>query len=125
MDDNIFCVHGGLSPELRCIDQMQTIERVQEIPHSGSYCDLMWSDPEDILDWAVSPRGAGYLFGSKATKEVPRKRLHTHIYCVPISWKITDTLILSPYQLVFLCKLFGSHLSSTSARNGGFQISFS
>jgi diadenosine tetraphosphatase ApaH/serine/threonine PP2A family protein phosphatase len=44
--------------------------RVQEIPHSGPYCDLMWSDPEDILDWAVSPRGAGYLFGSKATKEV-------------------------------------------------------
>ena len=35
----------------------------------GPYCDLMWSDPEDILDWAVSPRGAGYLFGSKATKE--------------------------------------------------------
>lgn len=69
VDDNIFCVHGGLSPELRCIDQMQTIERVQEIPHAGSYCDLMWSDPEDILDWAVSPRGAGYLFGSKATKE--------------------------------------------------------
>ena len=69
VDDRIFCVHGGLSPELRSIDQMQTIERVQEIPHSGSYCDLMWSDPEDILDWAVSPRGAGYLFGSKATKE--------------------------------------------------------
>jgi diadenosine tetraphosphatase ApaH/serine/threonine PP2A family protein phosphatase len=36
----------------------------------GPYCDLLWSDPEDILDWAVSPRGAGYLFGSKATKEV-------------------------------------------------------
>lgn len=69
VDDRIFCVHGGLSPELRSIDQMQTIERVQEIPHNGSYCDLMWSDPEDILDWAISPRGAGYLFGSKATKE--------------------------------------------------------
>ena len=75
VDDNIFCVHGGLSPELRCIDQMQTIERVQEIPHTGSYCDLMWSDPEDILDWAVSPRGAGYLFGSKATKEVSSKTI--------------------------------------------------
>jgi diadenosine tetraphosphatase ApaH/serine/threonine PP2A family protein phosphatase len=30
----------------------------------------MWSDPEDITHWAVSPRGAGYLFGSKAVKEV-------------------------------------------------------
>ena len=70
VDNRIFCVHGGLSPELRTIDQIQTIERVQEIPHIGPYCDLMWSDPEDILEWAVSPRGAGYLFGSVATSEV-------------------------------------------------------
>ena len=27
----------------------------------------MWSDPEDIEDWAVSQRGAGWLFGSKVT----------------------------------------------------------
>lgn len=69
VDGKIFCVHGGLSPGLGTVDQMQTLERVQEIPHEGPYCDLMWSDPEDIQEWAVSPRGAGYLFGSKATRE--------------------------------------------------------
>ena len=26
-------------------------------------CDLLWSDPEDIKGWGLSPRGAGYLFG--------------------------------------------------------------
>jgi diadenosine tetraphosphatase ApaH/serine/threonine PP2A family protein phosphatase len=30
----------------------------------------MWSDPEDIETWAVSPRGAGWLFGAKVTNEV-------------------------------------------------------
>ncbi|KAH6809343.1 flower-specific [Perilla frutescens var. frutescens] len=29
----------------------------------------MWSDPEDIETWAVSPRGAGWLFGSRVTTE--------------------------------------------------------
>jgi serine/threonine-protein phosphatase PP1-1 len=30
----------------------------------------MWSDPEDIREaWAISPRGAGYLFGAKVADE--------------------------------------------------------
>ena len=32
--------------------------------------DLMWSDPDDIENWAVSPRGAGWLFGGSVTQEV-------------------------------------------------------
>jgi len=63
-------VHGGLSPEIRTVDQIRTIDRVQEIPHDGPFCDMMWSDPEDITEpWIISPRGAGYLFGSKVTRE--------------------------------------------------------
>ena len=48
---------------------MRTIERDQEIPHRGGFCDLMWSDPDDIDWWAVSPRGAGWLFGEKPTSQ--------------------------------------------------------
>lgn len=32
--------------------------------------DLVWSDPEDVDTWAMSPRGAGWLFGAKVTNEV-------------------------------------------------------
>lgn len=28
---------------------------------------MVWSDPEDVETWTVSPRGAGWLFGSKVT----------------------------------------------------------
>lgn len=52
------------------MDQIRTIDRVQEIPHDGPFCDMMWSDPEDISEpWIISPRGAGYLFGGKVTRE--------------------------------------------------------
>ncbi|NXV39162.1 PP4CB phosphatase, partial [Rissa tridactyla] len=60
----IFCVHGGLSPSIQTLDQIRTIDRKQEVPHDGPMCDLLWSDPEDTTGWGVSPRGAGYLFGS-------------------------------------------------------------
>ena len=69
IDSRVLCVHGGLSPRISTIDQIRLLERNQEIPHEGAYCDLMWSDPEDIEDWAVSQRGAGWLFGSKVTSQ--------------------------------------------------------
>jgi len=63
IEDRIFCVHGGLSPSINSLDQVRVIDRKQEVPHDGAMCDLMWSDPEDIDGWGLSPRGAGYLFG--------------------------------------------------------------
>lgn len=69
IDGKVLCIHGGLSPDIKTLDQIRTIERKTEIPHEGPFCDLMWSDPEDIETWQVSPRGAGWIFGSKVTKE--------------------------------------------------------
>jgi len=63
IDDKIFCVHGGLSPSINTLDQIRAIDRKQEVPHDGAMCDLLWSDPEEIDGWGLSPRGAGYLFG--------------------------------------------------------------
>eukprot|EP01098_Paradermamoeba_levis_P013540 TRINITY_DN61_c0_g1_i1.p1 TRINITY_DN61_c0_g1~~TRINITY_DN61_c0_g1_i1.p1 ORF type:complete len:334 (-),score=75.85 TRINITY_DN61_c0_g1_i1:142-1143(-) len=64
IEDRVFCVHGGLSPSITTLDQIRTIDRKQEVPHDGAMCDLLWSDPEDIEGWGMSPRGAGYLFGA-------------------------------------------------------------
>jgi len=69
IEGSVLCVHGGLSPDVRSIDQIRTVDRVCEIPHEGAFCDLMWSDPEDIEQWAISPRGAGWLFGRKVVEE--------------------------------------------------------
>jgi serine/threonine-protein phosphatase 6 catalytic subunit len=69
IDGRILCVHGGLSPDLTTIDEIRLIDRQQEIPHEGAYCDLMWSDPADVESWAISERGAGWQFGASVTKQ--------------------------------------------------------
>eukprot|EP00929_Paragymnodinium_shiwhaense_P034529 TRINITY_DN18773_c0_g1_i1.p1 TRINITY_DN18773_c0_g1~~TRINITY_DN18773_c0_g1_i1.p1 ORF type:complete len:335 (+),score=52.03 TRINITY_DN18773_c0_g1_i1:98-1102(+) len=72
VDNSIFCVHGGLSPNIKLLDQVRVINRVQEIPHEGPFGDLVWSDPADVPGWAVSPRGAGWLFGERPTEHFNR-----------------------------------------------------
>lgn len=73
VDDSTFCVHGGLSPQIETLDQIKTIDRKQEVPHEGPMCDLMWSDPEEMSGWGISPRGAGYLFGKEKVDEFNHK----------------------------------------------------
>jgi len=63
VEAQVFCPHGGLSPSIDTLEQIRALDRVQEIPHEGPMCDLMWSDPDDRMGWGLSPRGAGYTFG--------------------------------------------------------------
>ena len=37
VEDKIFCVHGGLSPDLITLDQLHKIVRPSDIPNSGKY----------------------------------------------------------------------------------------
>lgn len=78
-----YCVHGGLSPDILHIEEVDQIDRFQEPPGDGPFCDLLWSDPieeetaddleeDEMQDWynveyVENPhRGCGYIFGYKA-----------------------------------------------------------
>lgn len=63
VEHSIFCLHGGLSPSIDTLDHVRQLDRVQEVPHEGPMCDLLWSDPDDRSGWGISPRGAGFTFG--------------------------------------------------------------
>ena len=69
VDKKIFCLHGGLSPEIKTLDQIRELDRKKDVPNSGAMCDLLWSDPEERTGWGISPRGAGYIFGADISKK--------------------------------------------------------
>ena len=66
----IFCCHGGLSPDLKSMDQIRQLMRPSDVPDVGLMCDLMWSDPDPSTDqWSENDRGVSYTFGKKVVQE--------------------------------------------------------
>ena len=57
IDEKIFCMHGGLSPDLKTMEQIRRIVRPTDIPDTGLLCDLLWSDPDkEIRGWGDNDR---------------------------------------------------------------------
>ncbi|KAG5419934.1 hypothetical protein I9W82_001814 [Candida metapsilosis] len=71
INDKIFCVHGGLSPELNDLSQIEKIKRPTDVPDKGLLADLLWSDPDpsiknfSLTNWPKNDRGVSYCFGKK------------------------------------------------------------
>lgn len=111
VESEIFCLHGGLSPSIETLDNIRNFDRVQEVPHEGPMCDLLWSDPDDRCGWGISPRGAGYTFGQVF-----------NFFCYAFllsSWKwrfqswfpVIPDLYGAPFNLISLLKMFWQDIS--------------
>ncbi|KAF1331727.1 Serine/threonine-protein phosphatase 2b catalytic subunit, partial [Globisporangium splendens] len=66
---DIFCVHGGISPDLSSIYAIDSIDRRRELPTDGPLCDLLWADPavdaedgvQDQLNWTMNEAMFAFL----------------------------------------------------------------
>lgn len=66
IEEKIICMHGGLSPDLIDIQQINSITRPTDVPDNGMLCDLLWADPDsNIKGWDESERGVSYVFGAE------------------------------------------------------------
>jgi protein phosphatase len=75
INEGIFCVHGGLIPNLK-------IEKLTKESE-----EVMWSDPrKDVAGFLKSSRGCGYYFGSDTIEEFLKGEglkilIRSHEYC--------------------------------------------
>ena len=67
VEGKIFCVCGGLTPDLPQLDQINLLDRVRETPREGPMVDLLYSDPSENDGWGFG-RLAGWQFGQNITQ---------------------------------------------------------
>jgi serine/threonine-protein phosphatase PP1 catalytic subunit len=70
IENKIFCIHGGISPDIKNWDQLRGIQRPVDPPDRGMLTDMLWSDPDKFVrGWKPNTRGVSYVFGADALNE--------------------------------------------------------
>lgn len=78
VDSRFLCMHGGLSPDINKLSDIEKHDRFKETPSSGPFCDLLWSDPREDFDEISDDqkdfipntiRGCSYFFSYYACRE--------------------------------------------------------
>lgn len=64
VNNSILCLHGGISPSLETIEEIQNIQMPLNNFDGTPAADILWSDPRDDVEYFKdSSRGLGYFFG--------------------------------------------------------------
>lgn len=102
IDGEIFCIHGGLSPQIKQIDQIRLIERKQEIP---------------LVRLSRNPANFFFFGGVTGTTQMAKR--HAFQLFFTKGWQPADT---SPPALLFGCWQQQSGLPNLGALGPSFTL---
>ena len=76
INKKFLALHGGISPELNSLADIERLDRFSEPSKSGLFCDLLWSDPIDSATGSLiekykynTSRSCSVYFGQQATSK--------------------------------------------------------
>ncbi|KAG9313568.1 Metallo-dependent phosphatase-like protein, partial [Chiua virens] len=103
IDEKIFTMHGGLSPDLQSMEQIRRVMRPTDVPDTGLLCDLLWSDPDkDITGWSENDRGVSFTFGP----DVVTRRTYYKYMRLQCDRNTVDEQPYSNFHPTFLSSLY-------------------
>lgn len=141
INESYFCVHGGISPFLRFLRDIENLEKPMLSSGNQIASDLVWSDPdESVKIFENSSRGSGCLFGNKKLnsfleKNGLKKLIRSHESCMdgfdyPLENCITvfsnsDYCEMNNDAAVICIKQDSDEISSSPSDDSGEQYTIS
>ena len=104
--DIVFCVHGGISPKLKNLEDFVQLQKPYNISNESIFTDLLWSDPFDDIKtgFMKSPRGIGYYFSSESLNSFLKRNniqfiIRSHEECFDgYKWSFDDRTCLTIFS---------------------------
>ena len=66
----ILCMHGGISPDLVNLNDINSVKRPTMVPLHGLATDMVWSDPGGTHPgWSQNNRGISYSYDDETIEK--------------------------------------------------------
>ena len=113
IDEKIFTMHGGLSPDLQSMEQIRRVMRPTDVPDTGLLCDLLWSDPDkDITGWSENDRGVSFTFGPDVVSRFLQKH-DMDLICRAHQVRVFPFASIGPFSSVLHCRSSRTGMNSS------------